>query len=175
LRIRMADSDPDYPAMVLANYMFGGSITARMPDRIRNKEGLSYGASSRFTAPADGDSALLSATVSSNPVNTPKVEASFMDELKKTLASGFTAAEVAGAKNAYRDSRKVGRSQEAALVGLIASHEQLGRTMLYDEQMELRIQALTVEQINQAFRKHVDAAVVTIVKAGDFKKAGAYQ
>jgi zinc protease len=175
LRIRMAESDPDYPAMVLANYMFGGSITARMPDRIRNREGLSYGASSRFTAPADGDSALLSATVSSNPVNTPKVEASFMDELKKTLVNGFTAAEVAEAKKAYQDLRNVGRSQETALVGLIASHEQLGRTLLYDERMESRIQALTVEQINQAFRKHVDWEMVTIVKAGDFKKAGVYQ
>jgi zinc protease len=174
LRIQMSESDADYPAMVLANYMFGGSITARMPGRIRNREGLSYGASSRFTAPTDGDAALLSATVSSNPVNTPKVEASFMDELKKTLTGGFTAAEVAEAKRAYQDSRKVGRSQEAALVGLIAAHEQLGRTMLYDEQLEAKIQALTVEQINAAFRKHVDAAAVSIVKAGDFKKAGVY-
>jgi zinc protease len=63
----------------------------------------------------------------------------------------------------------------AALVGLIAAHEQLGRTMRYDEQLEARIQVLTVEQINAAFRKHVDAAAVTIVKAGDYKKAGVYQ
>ena len=174
LRIGMSETDPDYPAMVLANYMFGGSITARMPDRIRNKEGLSYGASSRFTAPADGDAALLSATVSSNPANTPKVEASFLDELRKTLAGGFTAAEVADAKKAYQDSRTVNRSQESALVGLIASHEQLGRTLLYDEQLEARIQALTVDQINAVFRKYVDPAEVTIVKAGDFKKVNVY-
>ena len=49
------------------------------------------------------------------------------------------------------DARKVARSQEGALVGLIASHEQLGRTMLYDEQMDARIQGLTVEQINAVF------------------------
>ena len=60
-------------------------------------------------------------------------------------------------------------------MGLIAAHEQLGRTMRYDEQLEARIQVLTVEQINAAFRKHVDAAAVTIVKAGDYKKAGVYQ
>src|SRR5438045_872260 len=69
MRIQMADEDPDYPAMVLANYMFGGSITARMPNRIRNVEGLSYGASSRFIAPSEGDAAMFSATVSSNPLN----------------------------------------------------------------------------------------------------------
>src|SRR5262249_17991103 len=45
MRVQMSESDPDYPAMVLANFMFGGSIVARMPNRIRNVEGLSYGAS----------------------------------------------------------------------------------------------------------------------------------
>jgi len=175
MRIRMTENDADYPAMVLANYMFGGSITARMPNRIRNREGLSYGASSRFTAPSDGDAALFSGTVSSNPVNMPKVEASFVDELKKTLREGFTQAEVTEAKRSYADARKVSRSQEAALVTLIASHEQLGRTLIYDEQLEAKIQALTLEQINAAFRKYMDAAHVSIVKAGDFKKVAVYQ
>ncbi len=105
----------------------------------------------------------------------PKVEASFVDELKKTLAEGFTAGEVAEAKKAYADARKVARSQENALVGLIASHEQLGRTMLYDEQMDSKFQGLTVEQINRVFRKYVNFAAVTIVKAGDFKKVAVYQ
>ena len=175
MRIKLSDSHADYPAMLLANYMFGGSITARMPNRIRNREGLSYGASSRFTAPSEGDSALFSATVSCNPVNMPKVEASFVDELKKTLREGFTQAEVTEAKRAYADARKVSRSQETALVGLIASHEQLGRTLLYDEQQEAKIQALTLEQINAAFRKYMDPAGVSIVKAGDFKKVAVYQ
>jgi predicted Zn-dependent peptidase len=121
LRIQMSQGDPDYPAMILANYMFGGSITARMPDRIRNREGLSYGASSAFTVPADGDAAMFAATVSSNPANTPKVEASFKEELAKALQSGFTAEEVAAAKKAYLDAQRVLRSQDAALLSLLAS------------------------------------------------------
>jgi zinc protease len=175
MRINLSESSADYPAMLLGNYMFGGSITARMPDRIRNKEGLSYGASSRFTAPTDGNAGLFSGTVSCNPLNMPKVEASFVDELKKTVRDGFTQAELDSAKKAYADSRKVARSQENALVGLIASHEQLGRTMMYDEQMETKIQALTLAQVNEAFRKYMDPAALTIVKAGDFKKVGVYQ
>ena len=55
LRFSMTDKDPDYPAMVLANYMLGGEITSRLPDRIRNREGLSYGVNSIFSAPAEGD------------------------------------------------------------------------------------------------------------------------
>ena len=63
LRIQMSDSHPDYPAMMLANYMLGGTISSRVPNRIRNKEGLSYGARTGFTAPSEGDAAVFSASV----------------------------------------------------------------------------------------------------------------
>ena len=36
--------------MLLTNYIFGGSITARLPDRIRNQEGLSYSVNSTFAS-----------------------------------------------------------------------------------------------------------------------------
>ena len=54
-RFQMSQNDPDYPAMVLASYMFGEPITSRISDRIRNREGLSYGANARITVPAEGD------------------------------------------------------------------------------------------------------------------------
>jgi zinc protease len=175
VRFKMAETDPDYPAMLLAGYMFGGPITSHVSDRIRNREGLSYGANARVAIPSEGDSSMLTATVSLNPANGPKVEFSYMDELKKTLKEGFTAAEVAGAKKAYLDSRMVARSQDAALMNVLAQHEQQGRTMKWDEQLEQRIQSLTPEQINAAFRKYIDPSAVSIVKAGDFKAAGVYQ
>jgi zinc protease len=175
LGFAMSDTDPDYPAMVLANYMFGGSITGRAPNRIRNQEGLSYGVNSRFAAPVLGTAAIFGGTAISNPQNAPKVEASFRDELAKVLAAGFTADEVAAAKKALHDQRVVGRSQDAALLGLIAAREEFGRTLAWDAQMDAKLDALTVDQVNAAFRRHVSAEQLSIVKAGDFKAAGAYQ
>ncbi|MDR3700251.1 MAG: insulinase family protein, partial [Candidatus Sulfopaludibacter sp.] len=174
-RFAMAESDPDYPAMLLAGYMFGGPITSRVSDRIRNREGLSYGANARVAIPVEGNAAMLSATVSLNPVNGPKVEFSFVDELRKTLKDGFTAAEVTEAKKAYLETRANGRAQDAALLTQMASHAQEDRTFVWDQQLEAKIQALTAEQINAAFRKHIDPAAISIVKAGDFKAAGVYQ
>ena len=175
LRLPMVDTDPDYPAMVLANYMFGGSITSRVPDRIRNREGLSYGVNTGFTAPTEGNAAQFRVGAISNPKNTPKVEASFKDELARTLAGGFTADEVVAAKKAWADERRVGRSQDQALLRLIETREDYGRTLDWDQQMDAKIAALTVDQINAAFRKHVDLSALTIVKAGDFKTADVYQ
>ena len=108
-------------------------------------------------------------------MNGPKVEFSFTDELARTLKDGFTAKEVAEAKKAFLDSRLVSRSQDGALLALLASHEMYDRTMKWDEQLEKRIEGLTPEQISAAFRKHVDAGSLSIVKAGDFKAAGVYQ
>ena len=169
LRIRMSDEDPDYPAMLLANFMFGGSLGSRMPNRIRNVEGLSYSVSSRFVAPTAGDAALFIASAISAPQNTLRVEASFKDELARTLKDGFKAEEVATAKKVYHDTQIVALSREQSLMRAIAGREQFGRTMLWGEQLEARIQALTPEQINAAFRRLVDPAALSIVKAGNFR------
>jgi zinc protease len=175
LAFAMSDADPDYPALVLANYMFGGSITGRAPNRIRNQEGLSYGVGSRFSAPVIGNAARFDGAAISNPQNTPKVEASFRDELAKTLANGFTVDEVAAAKKALREQRMVGRSQDAVLLGLIATREEFDRTLAWDAQMDAALEALTVDQVNAAFRRHVSLDQLSIVKAGDFQAAGVYR
>ena len=175
LQFALADTDPDYPAMLIANYIFGGSIASHLADRIRNREGLSYGVNSVFTAPSEGNLASFRAIAIANPQNAPKVEASFRDELQKTLSAGFTAEEVAAAKKAYLDQRTVGRAQDQALPGLILTREATNRTLVWDEQMDAKLAALTPGQITAAFRKYINSAAVSIVKAGDFKTAGVYQ
>ncbi|MGD0498980.1 MAG: pitrilysin family protein [Bryobacteraceae bacterium] len=175
MRLQMSDRDPDYPAMVLANYMFGGSITARIPNRIRNKEGLSYSVSAALSIPSEGDSALFSVMAIANPGNMPKVESCFKEELDKALKTGFTAEEVAAAKKAYADARLLARSQDQSLLALLASHEHLGRTFKWDGDIDDKIQALTPAQIDAAFRKRINAAGISIVKAGDFKAAAVFQ
>jgi zinc protease len=175
LRLRMKDTDPDYAAMVMANYMLGGGITARLPDRVRNREGYSYSVSSNFAAPAEGDAAVFSASAISNPANTPRVEASFVDELTKTVRDGFTAAELAAAKKAIRDERIGARSSDAGLLNLISAREQYARTLAWDDDLDAKLQALTLEQVNAAFRRNINPSQVSIVKGGDFKRAGVYE
>jgi zinc protease len=176
LRLRMRDQDPDYAAMVMADYMFGGGgLSARLPDRVRNREGLSYGVRSNFSAPVEGDAAIFSISAIANPGNTPKVEASFIDELTRTLKEGFTAAELAGAKKALHDERVGGRSNDRGVMSLLIAREQYGRTLAWDEQLDAKLDAVTLAQVNAAFRRLVSPEAFSIVKGGDFKKANAYQ
>lgn len=176
LRLRMRDADPDYAAMFMANYMFGGGgLSSRVPDRIRNREGLSYGVSTNFAAPVEGDAAVFSMSAIANPGNTPKVEASFLDELTKALRDGFTAAELASSKKALIESRVGNRSSDGGVLNLIAAREQFGRTLAWDAELDAKVQALTLAQVNAAFRRHVTPATTSIVKGGAFKAAKVYQ
>ena len=105
----------------------------------------------------------------------PKVEADFNDELARALKDGFTDDEVAKAKKTWLDehiSVARGRGFNRSALG---GRERWGRTLLWDAKLEAAVAALTTEQVNAAFKKHVDPAAVSIVKGGDFKKAGVYQ
>jgi zinc protease len=173
--IKMNDEDPDYPAMIMANYILGGTFSARLVTRIRHKEGLSYGVGSQFSAPTKDDGASFVAYAISNPPNAPKVEVSLKDEIAQTLKSGFTAEELDAAKKAWLQERVLARSQDGSLAGLLASRERYGRTMQFDQDLENKVTALTPEQISAALRKYIDPAAFVYIKAGDFKKAGVYQ
>ena len=47
--------------------------------------------------------------------------------------------------------------------------------MKWDEALEAKVAALTPQQVSDAFRKHIDPSNLSVVKAGDFKKAGVLQ
>jgi len=174
--VKVSDEDPSFPAAMIGNYILGGSGTgSKLFARIRDKEGLSYGVQSDFSAPVKDDGGSFLAVAFSNPTNTPKVEASFKDELTKTLKEGFTAAEVEAAKKSWLQERLVGRAQDGALVGLMAARLRYDRDMEWDKAMEAKVAALTPEQIVAALRQFIDPAQLSFVKAGDFKKAGVLQ
>jgi zinc protease len=117
----------------------------------------------------------FSANAIAAPQNTPKVEAAFNEELAKALKDGFTADEVEKAKKTWLDERAVSRAEDMSLASLLMTRERWNRTMDFDAKLEVAVAPLTPAQVNEAFRRHVDPAAISIVKGGDFKKAGVYQ
>ncbi|MCG3162245.1 MAG: hypothetical protein JMDDDDMK_03485 [Acidobacteria bacterium] len=172
LNLSLRDDDPDYPAMVLGNYMLGGGfLNSRLAVRIRQKEGLSYGVGSSFGASALDKAGTFMANAIYAPQNVTKLEAVFKEELEKALKDGFTAEEVKAAKSGWLQSRQVSRAQDNELVNTLSNGLYLNRTLAWDAGIERKIEALTPDQILTAMRKHIDPARITIIKAGDFAKA----
>ena len=167
--------DPDYAALTIAGMVLGGSPNSRLFQRIRVKDGLSYGASAGFYMPTKEDGGRLFGSAIAAPQNMPKVEADFNQEMARALKEGFTADEVEKAKKTWLDERSVARAEESSIAGLLISRERWGRTLQWDAKLEAAVAALTPQQVNEAFQRHVDPAAISIVKGGDFKKVGAYE
>jgi zinc protease len=171
LTFPVSETHPDYAALRIGNFIFGGStLSSRLGDRIRQKDGLSYGATSSFSASSRDPVASLTVTVSTNPENIDKVTAAVTEELTLFLKDGPTAKELADAKQAFLEAQKIGRTSDAAIAAQIASNLDLGRTFAYAAEQEKAIQALTPAAVAAAFRKHVDPKKLVVIRAGDFKK-----
>jgi zinc protease len=171
LSFALSDSDPDYPALRIGNFILGGStLASRIGDRIRQKEGLSYGATSSFVASSRDPVASLTVTVSTNPANIDKVATAFMEELQRFLKDGPTDKEVADAKHAFVEAQKVSRTGDAAIAGQIVSNLNTDRTFAFAADQETAMLALTPAKVADAFRKHVDPNRLVVIRAGDFQK-----
>lgn len=170
--LAIQDTDPDYPAMVIGNYILGGGVlNSRLASRIRVKDGLSYGVASQFSAsPLDKNGSFLAYAIYA-PENLSKLEQAFKEEIEKAVKEGFTEEELKTAKSGYLQSRQVTRAQDAALSGSLSNNLYLKRTLAWDEDFEKKVQALTPAQIKAAFNKYIDYNKMVIVKAGEFSKS----
>ncbi len=172
LNVKMRDDDPDYAAMLLGNYMLGGGfLNSRLATRIRQKEGLSYGVGSNFSASSWDESGSFLANAIYAPENAEKLEIAFKDEITKAATDGFTADEIAAAKSGWLQSRQLSRAQDRELSGRLNNYLFLNRTIAWDADLENKVRSLTAEQINAAIRKFITVENITIIKAGDFAKA----
>ena len=171
-RLNLQDTDPNYPGLTFANYMLGGGfLNSRLATRIRVKDGLSYGVGSRVSAStheADGEFMVFAIAA---PQNVAKVESAFKEELARALKDGFTPSEVDNDRAGWLQSRQVSRSDDRTLASMLASNEQNGRTFAFAEKLENDVRQLTPDQVAAAFRATIDPERISIVKAGDFKKA----
>jgi zinc protease len=171
LPFAMTEADADYAAMRLGNFILGGgTLSSRLGNRIRQKEGLSYGVTSSVAVAQRDPAASFTVNASTNPENIDKVEKAFKEELALFLKEGPSLEEVGDAQKAYIEAQKVGRTSDAAIAGQIISNLQLGRTFAYSSEVEKKIAALSPEDIRKAFQKHIDPNKLTIIRAGDFKK-----
>jgi zinc protease len=171
LNLRLRDDHPDYPALVLGNYLLGGSSDARLARRIREKDGLSYSVGSWITASSQDEAGGFGVYAIYAPQNRARLEAAVAEELRRALDDGFTAQEVEDARKGLLHARKMARNSDAGLAGRLAGYSAIGRTLAWDIAFEKRIAELTPDEVREALRRHLPLDRLSVVKAGDFKPA----
>lgn len=170
LQLQLRDDDPDYPALLLGNYILGqGALSSRLGDRIRQKEGLSYGVGSFLSVDSLDPRATLVIFAICNPANMPRVDAAVREELIRFLTDGVTEKELSDAKQGLLQAARVRRTRDQALVELLGENLRAGRTMAFNAAVEERLAALKADEVVSAFRKYITPERLVIIHAGDLE------
>ena len=172
LNLDVRDDDPDYPALVLGNYMLGGGfISSRLATRIRQKEGISYSVGSTLQVSSLDKNGSFTVRAIYAPENAGRLEAAFKEEIARALGAGFTADEIRTAKSGLLQSRQVSRAQDGELAARLGALQFLGRTIAWDAELDRKLEALTPETIEASLAGRLDPSKISMIKAGDFAKA----
>ncbi len=172
IALDLRDDDPDAPALELANEILGGGsgLHNRLIDRVRQKDGLSYGIGSGLAVGTRDRASTWGIMGISAPQNVTHVEADVREEIDRLLRDGFDEKEVREAKDGFLQARMLARADDGNLAAAWVSLLDLDRTFAFSSKVELAVRALTAEQLTQTVRRYLDPAKLSIVVAGDAKK-----
>lgn len=166
--LKLQDTDADYPALYLANFLLGTSETSRLWNRVREQEGLSYNVRSNLAVSAYEPSADWTVYAIYAPQNRDRVEKAINEELARLVKDGFTQKEVEDGITALLNYRKLSRAQDGAVAATWIAYLDRDRTFEWSAELDEKISALTPATINAAVRTYLKPAAFSTAVAGDF-------
>ena len=165
------DENPDYEPLVVAFQIFGGGfLNSRLAQRIRVHEGLSYSVGAGFSTHPIDNRGYVGASATVDPKNMDQLVQSFKEEVIRAVEEGFTAEEVTLAINSIVDSRKGRRGSDGVISGMLHHTMFFNRELSHYQEVDDRFASVTLEEVNDAFRKYVSVEKFSIVVAGDLEK-----
>ncbi|MBL9044834.1 MAG: insulinase family protein [Myxococcales bacterium] len=154
------DTDPDYPALLLWQQIFGASTTSRLNQRLRERDGLSYEVRSSLRIPTLDDNANVAALATCAPPNGKSALTAVQEELRLLLDKGPSAVELSQAQIAYDRQLEAMMADDDDLALLLLQLAKVGRDIRYVEQLRAQVRQVTLAQVLAAAQRHLAAAPV---------------
>lgn len=160
----------DFYPLLLANYALGGSaLSSRLGTKVRDEHGLVYDVRSGFKASLGAGSFTVS--LGCNPNNTEKAIKIAKEVITEFLKEGISETELEATKSYIAGSfaaRNLSSNEDIA--GTLAFMEvyQLGSG--YVENYSKLINAISLEEVNEAARKHIKPELLNVIIAGPSTK-----
>lgn len=171
--VPMRDDDSEYPSMIAANYVLGGGgFVSRLLTRLRQKDGLSYGAFSFYQASSLDQVAVLGAGAILAPQNAARGMTAMLEEFDKLIQQGVPADELKAVKQGMAKDWARALADDGFVATRLHDGLFLGRTMEFYGKQQEAIQALQPAGLDAVIKKHFKRAGMYRVTGADKKKAG---
>ncbi|PKM44925.1 MAG: peptidase M16 [Gammaproteobacteria bacterium HGW-Gammaproteobacteria-1] len=162
----LSRGDPDYFALYVGNHILGGSgLVSRISDEVREKRGLAYSAYSYFLPlRRPGPFQIGAQTKTASVTETLAV---LRDTLERYLAVGPTPDELVAAQKNITGGFPLNIDSNSDIAGYLAMMAFYDLPLDYLDRFIERVNAVTVGQIHDAFRRRVDPTRLVTVTVGN--------
>ncbi|WP_334824334.1 M16 family metallopeptidase [Nostoc sp.] len=161
----IARKDPRFYAALVLNQILGGdTLSSRLGTEVRDRQGLTYGIYSGFAAGINPGPFLIQ--MQTAPLDTQKAIASTLALLKQLREQGITEAELNAAKRSITNSYPVDLANPSDVSSMILDNAVLGLSRSEIRDFPLRIQAVTMAQMQQAIEDLIKPENLVIVTTG---------
>jgi predicted Zn-dependent peptidase len=161
-------TDPDYPALQLANLIFGGYFSSRWTENIREDKGYTYGPHSRVDHNVLGSTLILDAEVATEVTAPALLETWY--ELGRIAALPVSDAEVESVRQYAIGTLALSTSTQAGLASTLSALSAFGLGLDWITSHPSRLLATTVEQVSAAAARFFGPAGLTGVVVGDAER-----
>jgi len=172
LNLKIGENNPDYPAVDMANEMLGGGafLSSRIPQRLREAEGMSYGAGTWVSGNHFDQTGNWGIYAFFNPTFKTKMEGAIKEEIQKAIDKGFTKEEFDSSLKSWLQSRQTNLSMDNFLSYQFNQYLEQGKTFKDYTDYENKVKALDVNKVNAMLKKYFDMNKFVLIYAGDFTK-----
>ncbi|MGH3907789.1 MAG: M16 family metallopeptidase [Pseudonocardiaceae bacterium] len=164
-------TDERYPALQLANLVFGGYFSSRWVENIREDKGYTYSAHSGLEFTPNGATLLAEADTASEVTAAALLETRY--ELGRIAVVPPTESEVDNARHYAIGSLTIATSSQAGLAGHLSGLATLGLDLDWLRTHPGRLQAVTTAQVAEAAAEFLAPARFTGVVVGDGERLSA--
>ncbi len=162
--VETAAGDPDRVAIRVVNTIFGGRFTSMLNEALRVESGLTYGANASFDPRKEpGPFGIYTFTKNDTTVQAMDMT---LDVLRKLHKDGITAEQLASAKSYIKGQFPPSIETSKDLAQRIAGDEFYGLDDGEVNQLEARIDAVTLDMARQAIQKHFPEENLVFVVIG---------
>ena len=158
-------TDPDLPAVRLANMIFGGYFSSRLVENIRERRGYTYSPRSSVDHQAAGSSFLVEADVATEVTGPALLETWY--ELGRMALTAVTDAELDGARRYILGSMALSTATHAGLASTLSALIGAGLPAEWLAEHQQALAAVTVEQVQDVSLRYLAAERLTAVVVGD--------
>ncbi len=158
-------SDPRYPALQLANLVFGGYFSSRWTENIREDKGYTYGPHSRIEHHALGSVLMLDVEVATDVTAPSLLETRY--ELGRIASLPVTDAEVAAVRQYAIGTLALSTATQAGLASTLVALSAFGLGLDWVLEHPGRLSATSVEEVSAAAAEFFGPARLASVVVGD--------